>query len=186
MSHEYQRLSSYFDNELDDVTAAIVKRRLENDEDTAKRYRQFALIREHLLRPVVGEQETREKVFRRLERHVPQHPTVWQRRITVPLPALAAAAVVLLAVGVFALRGLVSPASSLQVAEIPRPPDVDLTITVDQLDIQEMLDWLNRRDMLDQVTIELPDSPTFRLRGEPALIRASEIDRIPKGPDGNG
>ncbi len=186
MSHEYQRLSSYLDNELDDVTAGIVKRRLENDEEAAKRYRQFARLREHLSTPVAGEEETREKVFRRLERHVPQHPTVWQRRVTVPLPALAAAAVVLLTVGVLALRSLILPVTSPQVAEIPTPPDVDLTITVDQLDMQEMLDWLNRRDMLDQVTIELPDSPTFRLRGEPALIRASEIGRIPMEPDGNG
>lgn len=186
MSHEYQRLSSYFDNELDDVTAGIVKRRLENDEEAARQYRRFAFLRETLATPVAGETETREQVFRRLERHVPQHPTVWQRRITVPFPALAAAAVVLLAVGVLGLRSLVSTGPSPQVAEIPSPPDVDLTITVDQLDIQEMMDWLNRRDMLDQVTIELPDSPTFRLRGEPALIRASEIDRIPKGPDGNG
>lgn len=186
MSHEEQRLSSYLDNELDDVTAGIVKRRLENDEEAAKRYGQFARLREHLSTPVAGEGEAREKVFLRLERHVPQHPTVWQRRVDVPLPALAAAAVMLLAVGVVALRGLVVPVASPGVAEIPSPPDVDLTITVDQLDMQEMLDWLNRRDMLDQVTIELPDSPTFRLRGEPALIRASEIGRIPKGPDGNG
>ncbi len=186
MSHKDQRLSSYLDNELDDVTSGIVKRQLEEDSATAARYRQFAALREKLSTPVYGEEEVREKVFLRLERHVPQHPTVWQRRVNVPLPALAAAAMVLFAVGVIALRGLVLPVASPQVTETAAPRDVDVTITVDQLDIQEMLDWLNHRDMLDQVTIELPASPTFRLQGEPALIRASETSRIPQRSDGNG
>jgi hypothetical protein len=186
MSHEDQRLSSYLDNELDDVTAGIVKRRLEDDSAAAARYGQFAALREALSVPVDGEEEVRNRVFYRLERHVPRHPTVWQRRVDVPLPALTAAAALLVVVGVLALRGLFVPGTSPQVAETAPPHEVGVTISVEQLDIQEMLDWLNNRDMLDQVTIELPASPTFRLQGEPALIRASEAGRIPRRSDGNG
>ena len=186
MSHDEQRLSSYLDNELDDVTAGIVRRQLEEDPRMAERFRKFAAIREQLTTPVQGEEAARETVVQRLERHVPRHPSIWERKIKVPLPAVAAAAALFLFVGVFVLVSLVPSTGAPQVAEVPDPPDVDLTVTVEQLDVQEMLDWLNRRDMLDQVTIELPDSPTFRLRGEPALIRASEIERNPEGSNGNG
>jgi negative regulator of sigma E activity len=186
MSHKEQRLSSYLDNELDEVTAGIVRRQIEEDPRMAERFQSFAAIRKQLSTAVQGEEAARETVFRRLERHVPRHPSIWERKIKVPLPAVAAAAAVFLFVGVFVLFTLIPHSGTPQVAEVPDPPDVDLTVTVDQLDVQEMLDWLNQRDMLDQVTIELPDSPTFRLRGEPALIRASEIERIPEGRDGNG
>lgn len=186
MSHDEQRLSSYLDNELDDVTAGVVRRQIEEDPRMAERFGSFSALRDYLVTPVQGEEDARETVFRRLERHVPRHPSIWERRVNLPLPAVAAAAAVFLFVGALFLFSGTPSGGAPQITEAPEAPDVDLTVTVQQLDVQEMLDWLNQRDMLDQVTIELPDSPTFRLRGEPALIRASEIERIPEGPNGNG
>ncbi len=185
MSHDDQRLSSHFDNELDEVTAAMVERQLASNDESRGRYEGYRFLRKQLDTDVVGEAEARDTVFRRLERHIPRGTSLWERYVRIPVPALAAAALVLVALGVFTVLGFLTPGGEEEFAQV-ESPEVDLTISVDSLGVQEMLDWLNRRDMLDEVTIELPQSPTFRLRGEPALLRAADMERATDGPNGNG
>ena len=184
MSHDGYLLSSYFDNELDDAAARQIGQRLKEDASLARQIREMQALRGRLALDLEGEQEARERILKRLRHRQPRPVSIWYRRVDIPLPALAAAALLIVAFGGFSLRGALPIFGPSE--DAGATPEVDVTISMEQVEVQQMLEWLNRRDMLDQVTIELPESPVFRLRGEPELVRAADLQREPEHIDGNG
>jgi hypothetical protein len=103
---------------------------------------------------------------------------IWNRNITLPLPAAAAAAVVF--VVLFALvgvRSLSRPAPVLQ--EQVAAGGIGL-IDNGMVNIQDMagvLQYLSNQDNGDFMVIRLPESRTFSRIGEPALINAADYSR---------
>ncbi|MFW6313460.1 MAG: hypothetical protein ACOC2N_06215 [Spirochaetota bacterium] len=104
------------------------------------------------------------------------HDDVWHRRVGVPLPALAGAATLVLALGgilLWALLGgtllLGPPAEDDYLAG---GNDVDVTIRVDGAEMDQVLQWLVDKNMLGEVSIQLPEQ-RFQIVGEPVFVKPS-------------
>lgn len=141
------------------------------------------------------------RVYERLERsrlraqRVPR-PGWWDRSVSLPLPVVASAAVVFLVLaGMMAMvvPRLQTPQES--VADmVSRAESLNLQVTVGGEETEQLLQWLNEQQSLETVTIELPDSAEFQLRGSPVLLRPSsgalysgtEPRIVPLPPDREG
>jgi hypothetical protein len=106
---------------------------------------------------------------------------IWNRSVSLPLPAIAAAALVIIAFfALVGIRGLKSPSPEDAVAALM--PDYVQLVGDDQgmLPIQDMtgvLQYLSNQDYGDFMVIRLPESRTFSRFGEPALINAADYSR---------
>ena len=103
---------------------------------------------------------------------------LWNRRISVPVPVLAAAAAVL--VGVFGLgiffnlSGGAKPSSppvALQAQTEMSPVDFQVN------NLSDLLTYLNSKDLGTNVTIQLPKGFDQLAVGKPQLIRAADFNR---------
>lgn len=151
-------------------------------------------------------ERARARVYERLERsrlratRVPRH-SWWDRSVSLPVPVVASAAVVFLVLA--GLMALVVPRlqePSESVADVmTRAESLNLQVTVGGADTEQLLKWLNEQQTLETVTIELPDSAEFQLRGSPVLLRpgagpadspeepkADEPQIVPIPPDPEG
>lgn len=99
----------------------------------------------------------------------------WDRGVTLPVPLVAAAALVIVFTAAFLAAGsgvipgrsdVISVAERAQAAET-----LNLQVQVDITETEELLRWLNQQETLETVTIQLPESAQFQLRGEPVLLR---------------
>jgi hypothetical protein len=108
-------------------------------------------------------------------RGVIPHRSWWDRGVTLPMPVVAAAAlVVMIATAlVVTVPGLIPRQPDLtSVAERARTAEtLNLEVRVDITETEELLRWLNQQETLETVTIQLPESAQFQLRGEPVLLR---------------
>lgn len=110
----------------------------------------------------------------------PLHPPWWRMQLSVPLPVLSAAAVVILVLaGVLAGTMLTPEAGSgPQTAVTPGlagvgSPDrqINVQLNVESSQTEQLLQWLNEQSSNQQVTVQLPEQAQFQLRGDPVLIR---------------
>ena len=125
-----------------------------------------------------------------VKRNIPVRQILY-RRITLPLPAAAAAVLVVVAFFTFVgIRGLKSPSPQNTVAavvpdyvqNIPAAmPDYMQLFGDDQgfpsQDMAGVLQYLSSQDYGDFMVIRLPESRTFSRIGEPALINAADYPR---------
>lgn len=107
----------------------------------------------------------------------------WQRSLAVPTPLLATAAavVILLASFTFAtvFHGTGAPHHEVARGElVPDMPSflggdrpVNVQVTVDPSQTDQLLRWLNDHADSQQVTIQLPEQARFQFRGDPVMIR---------------
>ena len=126
----------------------------------------------------------------RARRGVPVRQILY-RRVTLPLPAVAAAALVVIAFfALVGIRGLGGPSPQNPVAtvvpdyiqNIPAVmPDYMQLFGDDQgfpsQDMAGVLQYLSSQDYGDFMVIRLPESRTFSRIGEPALINAADYPR---------
>ncbi|MDR1400428.1 MAG: hypothetical protein LBJ41_10935 [Treponema sp.] len=117
-----------------------------------------------------------ERVWQRLSRLEPatsvvrnQHPGIWRRRVSVPLPAVAVAAAALVVAATLMLTQTVPQTTdTMGVAQSPLVPVST---------INEVLQYLGNQDATDIMLIRLPESKSFSSSGEPALIKAADYSR---------
>jgi len=110
----------------------------------------------------------------------PGRKKVWNRTVTLPLPAAAAA--VLIVIGFLAFMAMVRGGAS---QPLPTAQDsvVAATIGFDEqgiLDIQDMndvLQYLSTQDNIEFLVIQIPETWNFSRSGEPALINAADYSR---------
>lgn len=121
------------------------------------------------------------RVRLRLERsisavhHRDQRPW-WERSVTIPMPV---AATVMVAIAMFAviLAGRISTPPSSEGSQqtagaiAERAESVNVQVNVDGDQTEQLLQWLNDRQSVETVTIQLPDTARFQLRGEPVFLR---------------
>ena len=111
---------------------------------------------------------------------------VWNRTITLPLPA--AAAVVVIVIAFFALLGIKEKTGILSRDSMAVIPDrlqvvgnehvmVPITGMVPTTDMSGVLQYLSGMDNGDFMVIRLPESKSFSRAGEPALINAADYSR---------
>ena len=180
MSRENDVLSAYLDGEVDSTTARMVEARLLEDEGFRRTYESYLRIRE-----AINEEEEPDynaasaRVWEHIERTREsverERPAIWRKRLSIPLPLAAAAALLFFAMAgisiYFATEGESRAPTAL--AGI-NPSELDITIQIDNEQARELIRWLEEREDVQQVNIELPETPRFELIGEPVLVPASD------------
>ena len=106
---------------------------------------------------------------------------IWQRRLSIPLPAAAAAAVVITLIAFIALRGgQINNNNGLAEAQSNSgyaiAADYDIPGTIPAADINDVLRYLSS-DSTDIIILTLPESQNFYRTGEPGSIRAADYNR---------
>jgi len=198
MSRDWEFLSAYFDGELDSEAAIDVERLIEEEDHARALLRRFSRVREGLhggardgeaaggamdLSEDIDLSASSARTWHRIQARIaafadyeraglPEARDARRRGITMPVP-LAVAASLLLIVSFTAavwLAARQSPAPALASSTGP----VNVTIEVDDFTAEGLVRWLQEEDMLGEVTVNLPASPQFRMRGEPRLIKVED------------
>ena len=113
---------------------------------------------------------------RTLSRHLRAVKKVWNRRITLPLPAAAAAALVVF-IAFFAFAGIQGggqPLSQHPVATMNMNIGFDDYAMVPIHDMSDVIRYLSVQDTADFIVIRLPEHRNFSRAGQPALINAAD------------
>jgi len=128
-------------------------------------------------------EEAKTRVWQKLEsrRRFKSSAGLWQRRLSVPLPAAAAAAVIIaLLAGLWVRDGRVK---NSRFAQQPQEPVNFILAAEDEFpgiipaaDISGVLQYLTS-DGKDVIILRLPESRNFSRTGEPAIIRAADYPR---------
>jgi hypothetical protein len=101
---------------------------------------------------------------------------LWKRRISIPLPAAAAAAVIFVAAAIFVLAGIGSPAAgTAQNALLAGSPQEEVPGMTAFSDMDGVMQYLSSQDMGNYMIIKLPESRNFLSTGEPTLLRAADF-----------
>jgi hypothetical protein len=126
-------------------------------------------------------ESSKEKVWRKMESNWRYNRrSVWGYRLSIPLPAVAAAAAVILAVlAVLYIRGgniqNQDPSSRSNFILASEEEEMPSIIPAAQ-DMNGLLQLLGS-DGTDVMIIRLPESRNFARSGEPAIIRAADYSR---------
>ena len=180
MYHNGEDISAYLDGELSSQAAVELERELENDPNARAELDRLRNVDRLLGSAAWAEGEadfesSRKRTWMSLENQLGLRVPLWKRRITLPYPAVAAAAV-----AVFALIGLLALLIGPQLdgtASITgtTAEDVDVRIAAGGAEGEQLLQWLDEQNAVGSVSVELPDSAQFRIMGEPQLLKASEF-----------
>jgi anti-sigma factor RsiW len=188
MFHNGEDISAYLDGELPADAARELERKLETDRSAREDLERLRGLKTALHDAEEPDFEaSRERVWMSLESRLglKARLPLWRRRLSVPYPAVAAAAV-----AVFALAGLLvwfaAPATTVSGGPdsvTATPTDAEVRIAVGGVDGEELLHWLEERGLAGDVSVQLPDTARFQIMGEPQLMRATEHRGKRESPD---
>jgi hypothetical protein len=179
-----QWLSVYYDQEMDPQYKEKMERHIAGCPDCAKQLEEYKNISLSLAptEDTLAE-EARQRVLQKLEtggfhsslRTPPiWGPPVWKRRVSIPIPAAAAAVLIILALGFLWIK---TPAKT----EIPNMAiTADTEILPDVIPfsgMESVLQYLGSTDTRDILILRLPESRNFSSYGEPAIIKAADYPR---------
>ncbi|MDR0442718.1 MAG: zf-HC2 domain-containing protein [Treponema sp.] len=184
MCPEPQLLSIYVDGELPSPWKEKMENHLEQCSGCMERlnsYRSF-FEKTDLLAEQKLIEEAKDKVWQNLNRSfetsrpVIQTPGVWRRRVSIPLPAAAAAAIILVFLAALWIRGgLAEPAGNGARANMILASE-EMPGIIPAADMNGVLQYLGS-DGADILILRLPESRDFISSGEPAIIRAADYTR---------
>ena len=99
----------------------------------------------------------------------------WQRSIALPLPVVAAAAALFLVmtIGLILNPGVLS--NDRTVADLQSDAPVNVQVQVNGNESDMLMRWLEEQNHVGNVTIQLPETAEFQLRGEPVLMRPKSL-----------
>ncbi len=166
-------LSAYLDGEVPERFVPEIEEAIEHDPAVRAEYDELRRLRSRLDEPTPLDETASSRrswaaIRERIE-HPARKPDVWHRRVSISLPALAAVATVVLAlIGAFVWSLL--PTHSSADEYVARANDVEVTIRVDAAEMEHVLQWLVDRDMLSEVSIQLPEQH-FQIVGEPVFVK---------------
>jgi anti-sigma factor RsiW len=110
----------------------------------------------------------------------PGNRAVWRRRISIPIPA-AAAAVVLMGVLAFlmGIRVTGTPVNSGMVSDMTfaSEAEFDMPGFLSASDMENLMQFFDNRDTSDTLVLRLPEIPGFESYGEPAILTAADYSR---------
>ncbi|MCL2186081.1 MAG: zf-HC2 domain-containing protein [Treponema sp.] len=135
--------------------------------------------------------ETQERVWDKIEAHKHYTPKygMWQRRVSIPLPAAAAAAIIIALLAAFLIRdpgrtGFANQRGSLetQIAGTFNPANFLLASDEEiqsfpSTDMNGMIQYLSPEGNTNIIILQLPESQSFLKAGEPAIIRAADWEK---------
>ena len=180
-------LSALIDGELNVQEEKYVQDAMEHDKrvrGTLDRYEAIRTVMHDARSTLCVETDmdaTAERVRRHVERTIrvrPMHPPWWRVSVSLPVPVLSAAAVVVLVLAgvlVMSISRVDSTPESAPLAGLigPGAPDrhISVQVNVDAGHTEQLLQWLNDQGHAQQVTVQLPEQAHFQLRGDPVLVR---------------
>ncbi len=172
MCPDDQLLSAHLDKEVPSPWSEKLTHILESDSECKKRFERLQAVRTVLhAQPEPDFAGAQDRVWQELEKRKAFAPVPHRfRTISVSLPAAAAAAMAILAVGVLASYVALRPPAQATAAVGPAAIAEGLTVRVE--DIEQLLRIINAGEPVRQVQIDLPDQSRFQFAGEPRLIRA--------------
>ncbi|MDR2247450.1 MAG: zf-HC2 domain-containing protein [Treponema sp.] len=113
-----------------------------------------------------------------LRREFPAGQKVWNRSVTIPLPAAAAVAVLFVLAFTLALVNRMPRPDRIQDKAISAGMDLDVPGIVPVSNMNDVLQYLGQDNSgTDFMIIRLPETKSFMSAGEPAIIRAADYSR---------
>jgi anti-sigma factor RsiW len=110
----------------------------------------------------------------------PGNRAVWRRRISIPIPA-AAAAVVLMGVLAFlmGIRVTGTPVNSGMVPGMTFASEAEFDVpgVISASDMENLMRFFDNGDTSDTLVLRLPEVPGFESYGEPAILTAADYSR---------
>lgn len=171
-------LSAYLDGEVPERFVGEIEAAIEHNPEVRADYDELrglrSLLGEEVPVDVAASAERSWSVVQERVRDIEPRRDVWHRRVSLPLPLLAAAATVLLALAGVLAWSLV-PAFSPAGNDLARANDVDVTIRVDGSNMEQVLQWLVDKNKLGEVNIQLPEQ-RFQIMGEPVLVKPARYE----------
>lgn len=171
-------LSAHLDKEVPGPWDGMIAQAIEADPGTFAEYDRFRRL-QTAVRSLPGPDvdEAKDRVYRAVVARTAMHSRrpipIWRRRVPVTVAAAAGVVAAMLgALVVYAVTAAQGPAG-LQMSDEGR---IDVTINVDDEGLEEVIRWLNARNEIGQVSIELPETPRFQFQGEPTLMRSSDFN----------
>jgi hypothetical protein len=190
-----QLLSVYFDGELPSPWKEKMESHIAACPHCARQlqiYRKIALSSDSAEDPTLS--SAQERVWQKLEqgateesssppyrsRVFPGNRAVWRRKISIPIPAAAAAVV---------LMGLLAFFMGIRVTDTTGNPGMGMTfaseaefdmpglVSASDMDMENMMRFFDSRDTGDTIVLRLPEIPGFESYGEPAILSAADYSR---------
>jgi hypothetical protein len=144
--------------------------------------------------PIDKLEKAKARVWQNLEKRYParqtgSHPargSFWGRRVSIPMPAVAAAVLLVIAAALwvsqykkdqpFPNMTLSSEEYSIQPAQGNGFPNFDPKLSA-MRDLDEVIQYLGSSESGDILIFRLPESRNFFSSGEPAIIKAADYSR---------
>ncbi|MFO8042643.1 MAG: hypothetical protein R6U25_05545 [Alkalispirochaeta sp.] len=177
-------LSALLDNELPHPSAEMIEAAVREGTLDSRELHRLRRVHTLLESPQIPSHEiaaAQVRVRLRLDRslrsvyHRDPRPW-WERSVTIPMPVAATAMVAILMFAVIVasriapLGGAGAPQETAgEIAQ--RAESLNLQVNVNGDQTEQLLQWLNERQSVETVTIQLPDTAQFQLRGEPVFLR---------------
>lgn len=181
MCPDPQLLSAYYDEELDPMQAREVEEHIAGCTSCRERTASFSLLSADLVCLSVPDiEESQARSWQAIQaRRNAAVVTIWQRRISIPMPvAAAAAAAIVLALGfsIFSTitgfrHGGAFPLIATSVAPRESPMEIQAS------NINDIINYLNSRELGTNVTMQLPNNLQRIPIGQPQLMRAVDFRR---------
>jgi hypothetical protein len=188
MCPDYQILSVYLDGELPSPWKEKMEGHLAQCEKCREKLAAYRLTDGSPELAPAALAQVRERVWQRLQdagtgrkySHIienrPLGNTVfWRRNIPIPFPAIAAAAILVIAMTFLWIRRPVE--NAVQDTAIAASEELDMRGMAPLTDIRGVLQYLSNNDSSDYVILRLPESRNFISSGEPAIIKAADYSR---------
>jgi hypothetical protein len=168
-------LSAYLDGEIPEQFRPDIASFIENDPICRARFEKLQRLRTNLHRHDISELETRmaeslANIHRRVSVNPRDRVGLRWHQIPVPVSALAAAAVVVVALASLLVWSFLPKIPASAPDYLAQGQNVDVTIRVDDADMERVLQWLADKEMLGEISIQLPEQQ-FRIVGEPVLLK---------------
>jgi anti-sigma factor RsiW len=172
-------LSAYLDGEVPEQYRAEMAAFIDSDPLCNARFEQLKQLRVTLHSQDTPELETRmarglESINRRVAVTSLSRTGLRWRQIRVPVPALAAAAFVVVTLAAVLVWSFLPKAPASAPDYLAQGQDVDVTIRVDNADMEHVLQWLADKEMLGEISIQLPEQQ-FQIVGEPVLLKPATL-----------
>ena len=173
-------LSAFFDGEVESPWAERIQRHVQACASCQQTVARLEALRQTLLSDrEPGVESSLERTRQRLQslrsaggRH--RRRSLWRKRISIPVPAIAAVLAVLLGMG--SLLIFLSTRPNFPFMSIKRQPSgiTEVQVAAPIEDLEQLLKSLDNGPGHERIIINLPEDTEFLQFGEPRMLRADE------------
>jgi len=191
MCPDQQLFSIYVDNEVPSPWKEKLESHLAECPVCREKYENFRQLRELFKKDTDAEQLTelaetaKDRIWQKLAARRRYRPStgLWHRKISIPLPAAAAAAVIITLMAGMWIRGVQLQNNNYAIASQQAAPfdyslfsfavEDGLPVLMPDTDLSAILQYL-ASDGTDTINFALPENRNFSRTGEPGIIRAAD------------